>query len=65
MKKILSALSVGIAISLLAGCETIPTPCPTWVKSVLPVKPSRKDKLTRGTENQIRTANESWEAHCK
>jgi hypothetical protein len=63
-RKSIAALSVGIAISL-TGCESIPSPCPGWVKETLPIKPSRSDKLTRGTQNQIVTANESWEAHCK
>jgi hypothetical protein len=51
---------------LLTGCETIPNvQCPGWVKSTLPIKPSRSDKLTAGTRDQILGANESWEAHCK
>jgi len=64
MKKSISVLAVGIAISL-SGCESIPSPCPTWVKESLPIKPSKRDVLTRGTQEQIVVANESWEEHCK
>lgn len=57
---IIAALAVG-----MTGCETIALKCPAWTKQVLPIMPSRQDQLTRGTQNQIVTANESWEAHCK
>lgn len=49
----------------LTGCETVALKCPGWVQSTLPIKPSRSDRLTPGTRDQILGANESWEAHCK
>lgn len=55
-------LVVAVAVS---GCETVALKCPGWVKSTLPIKPSRQDQLTRGTQDQIVAANESWEAHCR
>jgi hypothetical protein len=62
IKRLIVVLVVGIAIS---GCESLPGVCPKWVADTLPIKPSRKDVLTRGTQDQIVVANESWEAHCK
>ena len=63
MQKFLVVLIVGIAIS---GCT------PAWMKvncgwldQVAPIKPSRADKLTRGTQEQIVALNESWEANCR
>lgn len=58
-----------IALALLAvsvtGCEHVALKCPKWIERVLPINPSRKDVLTRGTQDQIVTANESWEANCR
>lgn len=56
-----------IAGLLLAGCQTTqhaPVNC-SWAKEVLPIHPSRKDKLTRGTSEQIVAANEAVEKNCR
>lgn len=49
----------------LTGCDKVALQCPEWVQKTLPIKPSRSDKLTLGTQDQILGANESWEQHCK
>lgn len=57
-----------IAISLLAGCSSPPDWMKAncgWTGQVLPIKPSRHDKLTDGTARQILAANEAQEANCK
>lgn len=54
----------GLAL-LLTGCETIAIQCPGWVQQTLPISPSRSDKLTGGTRNQILGANESFAEHCR
>lgn len=65
MKKIVTAAwIVGIAISL-GGCDKVALQCPEWVKKTMPIKPSRQDNLTPGTQNQIIAANENWEANCR
>jgi len=36
-----------------------------WTNQVLPIKPSRKDKLTVGTTRQIVAANTAQEQNCR
>lgn len=57
---ILALLAIG-----MTGCEPIALKCPEWIQKTLPIKPSRNDTLSRGTQDQIVIANESWEANCK
>jgi len=56
-----------VAALLLSGCENLSWMQPDcgWVNRVLPVKPSRKDKLTPGTRDQILKANEAHEDNCQ
>lgn len=63
-KKFASALILGIGISV-SGCEHIALDCPKWVQDTLPIMPSRGDVLTRGTQDQIVTTNEAYQANCK
>lgn len=44
-----------LIVGLLSGCAT--NYC-TWVT---PIYPSKEDKLTRGTKQQILIHNETWE----
>lgn len=55
-----------IGTSLLTGCtaDWMKVNC-GWTNQVLPIKPSRADKLTDGTARQILAANEAQEANCK
>lgn len=65
MRKFLAVLTVGIAIS---GCSTTPSWMKVncgWLDQVAPIKPSRQDVLTRGTQEQIVALNEAHEANCK
>lgn len=65
MAKELSLIALLVVAVAVSGCETVALKCPGWVQQTLPIKPSRKDVLTRGTQDQIVTANESLEANCK
>lgn len=64
MKRTLIVASTSIiAISLLTGCETVKVQCPSWVKEVAPIKPSRTDTLE--TRRQVATLNDAYEGNCK
>lgn len=53
-----------IAISLMGCASNWNTEC-AWTSQVLPIKPSRSDVMTPGTERQILAANEAHKANCK
>jgi len=36
-----------------------------WTGQVLPIRPSRQDKLTLETQRQILAANEAQDANCR
>lgn len=60
---VLALLTIAVAVS---GCtDRVALKCPKWLERTMPIKPSRADVLTRGTQDQIVTANESWQEHCK
>lgn len=63
IRKSAAVLIVGIATS---GCTPawMKVNC-GWITAVAPIKPSRADKLTRGTADQIVALNESVEANCR
>jgi outer membrane murein-binding lipoprotein Lpp len=69
MKKSNVGLIATIATSLLlAGCASAPhwmkVNC-GWTGQVLPIRPSRQDKLTLETQRQILAANEAQDANCR
>lgn len=46
------------------GCETITGTSAQMCKSLIPIYPSRADKLTKGTETQIAASNAANEEWC-
>jgi hypothetical protein len=59
-------ITLTITAFLLTGCaaDWMKVNC-GWTDQVLPIQPSRKDKLTRNTQEQIVAANEAQEANCR
>ena len=59
-------ITLMITAFLLTGCtaDWMKVNC-GWTDQVLPIQPSRKDKLTRNTQEQIVAANEAQEANCR
>ena len=57
-----------VTSALLSGCASTPSWMQVncgWTKQVLPIRPSRQDKLTLETQRQILAANEAQDKNCR
>ena len=62
-----NTIAISVVALVLGGCANaswMRVNC-GWANDVLPIKPSRADRLTTGTKRQIVVANEAHGTNCR